>query len=167
MHPVVLAVTAGIFVVVGYHDVRTRRIPNELSLAIAGLGLARIALAADMADAGYSLAAAAMIFAVTFALFRYGAFGGGDAKIIPATALLIGYRELLDFLFLMSLCGAALALATIATEKLGAPVKRLCLTRHVSLIAETKGKRAPAKGSTVPYGVAVAAAGVLTLLAAR
>jgi len=81
--------------------------------------------------------------------------------------LLIGYRELLDFLFLMSLCGAALALATIATEKLGAPVKRLCRTRHVSLIAETKGKRAPAKGSTVPYGVAVAAAGVLTLLAAR
>ena len=118
MHSAVLAVAVGILVIVAYEDVRTRRIPNSLSLAIAALGLARIALAAEVLDAGYTLAAAIIIFAITFALFQRGGIGGGDAKILPATALLIGHRELLGFFFLMSLCGGALALATLATERL-------------------------------------------------
>ena len=112
MHSAILAVAVGILVIVAYEDVRTRRIPNALSLAIAALGLARIALAAEVIDAGYTHAAAIIIFAITFALFQRGGIGGGDAKILPATALLIGHRELLSFLFLMSLCGGVLALAT-------------------------------------------------------
>jgi prepilin peptidase CpaA len=97
MHSAVLAVAVGILVIVAYEDVRTRRIPNALSLATATLGLARIALAADVIDVGYTLAAAIIIFTITFALFQRGAIGGGDAKILPATVLLVGYKE----------CGAA------------------------------------------------------------
>ena len=82
------------------------------------LGLARIAFAAEVIDSGYTLAAAIIIFAITFALFQRDGIGGGDAKILPATALLIGHRALLSFLFLMSLCGGVLALATLAAERL-------------------------------------------------
>jgi prepilin peptidase CpaA len=106
-------------------------------------------------------------FAGTFAMFRCGAIGGGDAKMIPATALLIGYRDLLDFLFLMSLCGGALALATIAVENLGWPLKRLWQVADLPTSAETDRVRIPPKGSTVPYGFAVAAAGVITLITAK
>jgi Flp pilus assembly protein protease CpaA len=63
MHSAVLTVAVVIFIVVAYQDVRTRRIPNALSLTIGALGLARIALAAEVMDAGYTLAAAAIIFA--------------------------------------------------------------------------------------------------------
>jgi prepilin peptidase CpaA len=167
MHSAVLAVAAVIFVVVAYQDVRTRRIPNALSLAIAALGLARIALTAEVMDAGYTLAAAAIIFAITLPLFQRGVIGGGDAKILPATALLIGHQELLGFLFLMSLCGGALALATLAAERLDLSFGRFRRGAHVSSTGESEGGRLAPKRSTVPYGVAVATAGVITLIAAR
>ncbi len=167
MHSTVLAVAVGILVIVAYEDVRTRRIPNALSLATAGLGLARIALAAEVIDAGSTLAAAIIVFAITFALFQRGAIGGGDAKILPATVLLIGYRELLGFLFLMSLCGGVLALATLAAERLDRSFRRLPRGAHVSSTGQSDRGRVASKRSTVPYGVAVATAGVITLIAAR
>jgi prepilin peptidase CpaA len=167
MHSAILAVAVGILVIVAYEDVRTRRIPNALSLAIAALGLARIALAAEVIDAGYTLAAAIIIFAITFALFQRGGIGGGDAKILPATALLIGHRELLSFLFLMSLCGGVLALATLAVERLDLSFGHFRREAHVSSTGQSDRGRVAPKGSTVPYGVAVAAAGVITLIAAR
>lgn len=167
MHSAVLAAAVVIFVIVAYQDVRTRRIPNALSLAIAALGLARVALAAEVIEAGYTLAAAAIIFAITLALFQRGAIGGGDAKILPAAALLVGYQELLGFLFLMSLCGGALALATLAAERLDLSFGGFRRGPQVSSTAQSEGGRLAPKGSTVPYGVAVATAGVMTLIAAR
>jgi prepilin peptidase CpaA len=167
MHSIVLAVAVGILVIVAYKDVRTRRIPNALSLATAALGLARVAFTAEVIDAGFTLAAAIIIFTITFALFQRGAIGGGDAKILPAAALLIGYRELLGFLFLMSLCGGVLAFATVATERLDLSLRRFRRGPYVSSPGQSDRDRAPSKRSTVPYGVAVATAGVITLIAAR
>ena len=120
-----------------------------------------------MLDPGYTLATAVIIFAITLALFQRGAIGGGDAKILPATALLIGYRELLGFLFLMSLCGGLLALATLAAEKLDLSFKRFRREPYVSSTGQSDRGRGASKRSTVPYGVAVATAGVITLIAAR
>ena len=167
MHSAVLAIAVGVLVIVAYEDARARRIPNALSFATAALGLARIALAAQVIDAGYTLASAIIILAITFALFQRGAIGGGDAKILPATVLLIGYRELFGFLFWMSLCGGALALATLAVERLDLSFRRLPRTAHVSPTGQGDRGRLASKGSTVPYGVAVATAGVITLIAAR
>ena len=167
MHSAVLAVAVGILVIVAYEDVRTRRIPNALSLSIAALGLARIALAAEVLDASYTLAAAIIIFAITFALFQRGAIGGGDAKILTAAALLIGYRELLSFLFLMSLCGGALALAILAAERLDLSLGRFRRGAHVSSTGQSEGGRSAPEASTVPYGLAVATAGVITLMTAK
>src|SRR5260370_10329886 len=140
---------------------------NALSITIATLGLIRIALADEAVAGWYTLAAATVTFAGTFAMFRFGAIGGGDAKMIPATALLIGYRDLLDFLFLMSLCGGALPLATIAMEKLEWPVSGVWRPADLPTSAETDRVRVPPKASTVPYGFAVAAAGVITLITAK
>ena len=168
MHSAVVAVAVGVLVIVAYEDVRRRRIPNALSLATAALGLVRVAFAAEVSEAGYTLAAAVIIFTITFALFQRGAIGGGDAKILPATALLIGYRELLGFLFLMSLCGGVLALATLAAERLDLFLRRFRQEAYVSSsTGQSDGGRVSSKRSTVPYGVAVAIAGVITLIAAR
>jgi Flp pilus assembly protein protease CpaA len=100
-------------------------------------------------------------------MFRCGTIGGGDAKMIPATALVIGYRELIDFLFLMSLCSGALALLTIAMENLKSQLKRLWQRADMPKSAETDRVRVTAKASTVPYGFAGAAAGVITVLTAK
>jgi prepilin peptidase CpaA len=167
MHSAFLVIAVGVLAIIGYHDVRTRRIPNALSVTIAALALARIALAEDAVIGWYTLGAATVIFAGTFAMFRCGIIGGGDAKMIPATALLIGYRDLFDFLFLMSLCGGALALATIAVENLEWPFKRFWRRARIPANAHTDQARVPPTASTVPYGFAVATAGVITLMTAK
>jgi prepilin peptidase CpaA len=167
MHPAFVIVAVSVLAIIAYNDVRTRRIPNALSLTIATLGLTRVAFAANVIDARCTLAAAVIIFIITFALFQRGAIGGGDAKILPATVLLIGYRELLGFLFLMSLCGGVLALATQTAERLDLPFRRFRRGAYVSATGQGDRGRAASKGSTVPYGVAVATAGVITLIAAR
>jgi prepilin peptidase CpaA len=167
MHSTVLAAAVGILFIVAYEDVRTRRIPNALFLATAALGLIRIAFAAELIDAGYTLAAAITIFIITFALFQPGAIGGGDAKIRYATALLIGYRELLGFLFLMGLCDGVLALATLAADRLDLRLRHFRREAYVSLTGQSDQDRVASKRSIVPYGVAVAIAGVITLIPAR
>jgi prepilin peptidase CpaA len=153
----VLIVAMGLLAIVAYGDMRTRRIPNVLSLAVAILGLLRIILGHDPIANGQTLAAGAAVFVAAFLLFWYGAIGGGDAKLAAATALLVGYHDLFSFLFLMSVCGGALALAMLARDTLRLWLWLLSSTEAAGHIA------APAR-PTVPYGVAIAAAGVVTLI---
>ena len=151
---IVVAVAIGMFITIAYGDVRTRRIPNALAAAIAILGLARMLLAHDPVAAGHTLVASAAVFAVTFLLFWRGAFGGGDAKLISATIMLIGFHDMVDFLLLMSLCGGVLALAIITRDR---------LRRH-SARGTIAGCSGPPMRPTVPYGVAVAGAAVVMLI---
>ena len=67
----------------------------------------------------------------------------------------------------MSLCGGVLALATLAGERLDMSFGQFRRGAHVSSTGQSDRGQAASKGSTVPYGVAVAAAGVITLIAAR
>jgi len=190
LQTVVLFLGIGIFAVVAYGDVRTRRIPNEFAIAIGVLGLARMILASDLIAALYTIAAGAAVFAVAFLLFWRGVFGGGDAKLLTAAVLLVGYRELADFLLVMGFCGVLVALAVVAREKLGALLQRIPLLLSVCgaplrlAVATQEGLDhwlwfvvRPAAGASggeteigtparpsVPYGVAIAAAGVLTLV---
>jgi len=160
----VLVVAIGILSIVAYGDVRTRRIPNVLTGVIAMLGLMRMPLLHDPVAAGYTLAASTAVIAAAFLLFWRGIIGGGDAKLVAAMALLIGYHDLFSFLFLMSLCGGALALAILARDKLRP--RFWCLSRpsRMQYATQAAGCVAAAAPSTVPYGVAIAAAGVITLI---
>jgi prepilin peptidase CpaA len=190
LHRIILLIGMGIFAIVAYGDMRTRRIPNELTIAIAILGLARMILAGDPGAALYTLAAGVAVFVIAFLLFLRGLFGGGDAKLLAATTLLIGYQELFDFLLAMSLCGALLALGVLVQNHLGRWLERLPLlmswcgiplrltvrarakldrwVRHLpnpgTSSANGVEHQATAVRPSVPYGVAIAAAGVLILV---
>jgi len=165
MQPAVLVIASAVLGVIAYGDLRTGRIPNAWCIAIAALGLIRIILTDDAASAGYTLAVTAATFSVTFLLFWYGAIGGGDAKLITAMTLLIGHQNLLTFFFLMSLCGGVLGLAKLARDKLGLPLARLRFASNGRWLRE--GVPPAPVTSTVPYGLAIAAAGVITLITAK
>lgn len=123
MHTAILLLGIAVFAVIAYRDVCTRRIPNEFSIAVAVLGLAQVILAGDLHMALYTIAAAAAVFVVSFAMFWLGWIGGGDAKLLSASALLVGYHDLFSFLMMMGLCGGLLALAVIVTGRFGAPLR--------------------------------------------
>jgi prepilin peptidase CpaA len=151
---VVLLLGICIFAAVAYGDIRTRRIPNELIVAILALASCRIALAGDPSAALYTLAASVALFVATFLLFWRGLLGGGDVKLIVATGFLIGYHDFFQFLFVMSVCGALVALAVLARNRLGP---------HPEIAPALEHRETSAR-LTIPYGVAIAAAGIVTLV---
>ena len=143
-----------IFAAVAYSDIRTRQIPNELVIGILALAAFRIALSGDPSAAIYTLAASTALFVATFLLFWRGLLGGGDVKLMVATGFLIGYHDLFQFLFVMSVSGALVALAVLARNKFRVSPASAPPVEHPE----------PPARLTVPYGVAIAAAGIVTLL---
>ena len=154
MHLIVLIVGICIFAVVAFGDIRTRRIPNEMIVAILVLAAFRIAIDGDPRAGLFTLAASAALFVSTFLLFWRGLLGGGDVKLIGATALLVGYHNLFEFLFVMSVSGALMAVAVLARDRLG---------RRQAAAPAVEDQEISAL-LTVPYGVAIAAAGIVSLL---
>jgi prepilin peptidase CpaA len=161
MQTLIMLLGIGVFAVVAYGDVRTRRIPNELAAAVGALGLARMSLAGDPGAALCTVAASAAVFMTAFLLFRRGLVGGGDVKLLTAASLLVGYDQLLGFLFVMGLCGGLVALAVLAADKLGRWRRPVM---PATAIPQPRERRETAGRPSVPYGVAIAAAGVLILV---
>jgi prepilin peptidase CpaA len=166
MHSAILIIALGILAVIAHGDVQTRRIPNAFCIIIAALGLARIILDRNELAASYTFATAALTFGATFLLFFRGVIGGGDAKLVTAMSLLVGHQGMLCFLFLMSACGGALAIATVCRDMLGRGPRYTWSPANRELLQTTPSAGASEK-STVPYGVAIAAAGAITLMITR
>jgi prepilin peptidase CpaA len=153
VHAIILFVGVCLFAAIAYGDIRTRRIPNAFIVAILSLAAVRIALAGDPLAGLYTLGASSALFVATFLLFWRGLLGGGDVKLIGATGLLVGYHNLFEFLFVMSVSGALIAVAVLARSRLG---------RHRAALApDYQEGRA---FLTVPYGAAIAVAGIVSLL---
>jgi len=139
--------------VAAYTDIKTFRIPNALVVAIAALGILRLVLLGNPITATYAVGAALLVFFVGCVLFRYRIVGGGDVKLLTATIPLIWYRDLFNFLALMSIIGALLAVVVVLVHNY------LPLVSGPRLAARLPKGRLP-----VPYGVAISFAGIVTLL---
>jgi prepilin peptidase CpaA len=164
--PVIEAAIVALFVgfagVAAWCDLSTLRIPNRLSLAIVLLFPAHLAASGSVTEAVPAMAVAAAVFLGGWALFSFRLIGGGDVKLAAAVALWAGPPLVGQFLMLTLLLGGGLALLMIG----GA--------RHVVAYAcDVVGAftiRDVLLGRSIPYGVAIAGAGVLTVgvpLAAR
>jgi len=135
-------------------DLRWRIIPNPLPAALA-VGGAVAAGAAGWPAGAWSALAAALVFAGGAALFAAGAMGGGDVKLAAALTLWLPAQAAPIFLLLMSLAGAALAVAVLA----------LSLAAALLRGARPAAAWRTAVSNPAPYGVAIAAGGAAVLLA--
>jgi prepilin peptidase CpaA len=133
-------------------DLTTMTIPNKISLVlvIAFLALAP-ATGMGWQDIGLHLAAAAIVLAVSFTFFALGWIGGGDAKFCAAVALWVGWGSLLEYLLMATLLGGALTLIILSYRRAVLPA---FVTRQPWLL------RLHDEKVGVPYGVALAAAGL-------
>jgi prepilin peptidase CpaA len=99
----------------------------------------------------WAILVAAAVFAAGLLLFTTGRFGGGDVKLLTATALWAGPKLILPFLFAMSITGGVLALIVWVVHWVRS--HRLATTSgHLSLT--TAEYAVPTR---LPYGVAIAA----------
>ena len=102
----------GLFAASVVCDLRSRRIPNAIPLALLGL----FALYAAAGEAGppgavrVHLAIGAALLAAGFVLYLSGRFGAGDSKLIAVAGLWIGPTDLSVFLLGLAACAFALSL---------------------------------------------------------
>lgn len=128
--------------VAAFTDLRRRQIDNRLNAAIAlGAPLFWYAIGLTLPDIGWQLALALGSFVVLAGLFAIGAMGGGDVKLLVALALWVRPDWFLQLILIMALLGGLLTILFGAWH----------VTRR------RKDRLA------IPYGVAIAAAGLWVL----
>ena len=134
-------------------DLLTMRISNRLVLLlVAAFGVAAVAAGMPLPQIGMHAAGALLVLCVAFAFFAFGWIGGGDAKLAAATALWIGFDGLLVYLVYAALLGGALTLAILFARRLALPVA-LVGVRWIGRLHDSK--------TGIPYGIALAAAGII------
>ena len=142
---------AGLLLAAGLEDVRRREIANAKNAAIALLAplwwwANHLALWPDVA---LQLAIAAAVFALFVGAFAAGWMGGGDVKMIGALALWLPLGGLTQMLMVMSIAGGAVTCAMMMEAR----------WRR----ADAGDAASPPAPIEVPYGVAIAIAGLLVL----
>jgi prepilin peptidase CpaA len=134
-------------------DLLTMTISNRISLIlVAGFFALALASGTGMADVLSHLGAAFLVLAVTFGFFLRGWIGGGDAKLAAASALWLGFENLMNYLVYASLFGGALTLMIIQFRLMSLPAP---LARQEWI------QRLHDKDSGVPYGIALAIAALV------
>lgn len=135
-------------------DVQERLIANRFAVLILPLAMLHHGTIADSLSQWLSLicgalsVAAAIIFA-GFLLWRLGGLGGGDVKLLAASALFVGVDGAITLLVGTVLAGGVLALAYL--------VGLMLLPTVTTLTANLGSARGAGCRRSIPYGVAIAA----------
>jgi prepilin peptidase CpaA len=134
-------------------DLVSMTISNRLSLALA-LSFFAVAFLIGMplADIGRHVLASLLVLVVAFFCFARGWIGGGDAKLAAATALWLGFVHLMDYLLIASFAGGILTLALLYVRKMPLP-ELLARQEWIARLHHPK--------TGIPYGIALAAAGLI------
>lgn len=138
-------------------DLAAYRIPNWLTAAVA-LGFLPWATLAGPPDGWpWHFAVGAAALAAGMGLFALGWLGGGDAKLLAATSLWMGLSQIAAYLMLVALIGGLFSLIVLAARYAAAHGRRP--------VAGAGGRRPRllTHGEPVPYGVAVAGAGLVVV----
>ncbi len=149
-----LTAFAALLVLAAVSDLLTMKIPNLIPLLIlAVFPIAALAAGFDMALVGWHLLAGIGVLAICFGMFALGWIGGGDAKLAATSALWIGpFMPLLDWAVTAAVLGGVLTLVLLTARAAPLPV----VLANQGWIA-----RLHDRNGGVPYGVALAAAGLL------
>lgn len=136
-----------------FSDLFTMTISNFVSLALIVIFFAlALALAMPIQEIGVHAAAGALVLLITFFMFARGWIGGGDAKLAAATALWVGFDHLADYSLYAAALGGVLTLFILALRRYPLPPV---------LLAQTWLARLHQKDNGVPYGIALAVAGLM------
>ncbi|MDB5460972.1 MAG: hypothetical protein JWO72_2713 [Caulobacteraceae bacterium] len=127
-------------------DLRRRRIPNVVVLALVGLFVMTAAAFPAHVDLKSSLVAALVALSVSGLLYTFGMVGAGDSKLFTAIALFTGLHRLWSFSLLTAFLGGILAVVYLAFAG---------RRRAIPMRERT----------SIPYGVSIALAGIIVRFA--
>ena len=133
-------------------DLLTMTIPNKISLALAAAFLVVAPLThLPLNDIGTHVATGLGVLVAGFVLFARGYVGGGDVKLLAATALWLGFDSLGEYIFVVCLFGGLLSVVVLMLRRLPdafVPGPPWLVRLH-------------SKDSGVPYGLAIGAGALM------
>ncbi len=141
----------------GLHDFAFRTVPNSFCLALLILGLI---LRIFDGHIGYSMLAGGLVLAVTAGFWRLGWMGGGDVKLLTASAVFVQPALVLTLIMGTAVSGGLLALFYLVAGRLvprPAPIRPRGMLRRVARCELWRLRRR----GPLPYAAAIAAGGVL------
>ena len=136
-----------------FSDLFTMTISNIVSavLIISFFALA-ILFGLPGEEIGLHVACGFCVLVLTFVFFTRGWVGGGDAKLASSTALWLGFDHLLDYGLYAALMGGVLTVAILILRRW--PLPSFLRAREWIV-------RLHDRGNGVPYGIALALAGLI------
>lgn len=152
----ILAIFPICMVFATFYDIFTMTIPNRITLVL----LVSYAVLAPLAGLGWetmlwSAGLAFIILAIGFTLFSMGVMGGGDAKLLAASALWFGTAATGEYLIYASMLGGFLTLGILIMRNTLLPARLLQIDWVMRLYDKKEG---------VPYGAALGPAALIVFI---
>jgi len=134
-------------------DLFTMTIPNRVSLLLIGVYFALVLyLRVPVETVALHASAGAGMLLITFGMYYFRWIGGGDAKLAAASALWLGWGLLPQYGVVASLAGGVVTLLILELRRHDLP-QRIMSIEFVARLADKNGG--------VPYGIALAVAGLI------
>lgn len=144
LHRVAPWAFAGLLISAAVSDATSYIIPNGINAAVALLFPVYAFTGPISGDFLGSIIVAVVVLVVAGGLFAANLMGGGDVKLMAATALWAGTTEVLTFVLLTAIAGGALSLLVLLKLRIAAATGRMVAT----------------DSRRVPYGLAIAFGGL-------
>lgn len=145
-HLAASAIFALLIAVGAVMDLRLRRIPNWVGVALLVTGLGFAAYTSGWSEIGSHALHALAALVVGMAIYAIKFWGGGDAKFYSGIAAWFALAEAIRLLVLVALCGALLAVAWWIRAK-------------IRFSSDAQGPL------TLPYGIAIAGGAAAAMFA--
>ena len=145
-------------------DLRTRRVPNALTISLAAAGLAVAAAGIGRVSLAGSLAGLAIGVALMLPGHLFGATGAGDVKLFGASGALLGPAAIVAAFIYTAIAGGALAIVVA----LGRGRLRRTLGGTARLVATGAANAAAIEAATennrFPYAPAIAVGAIVAAI---
>ncbi len=149
----ILSVFPLMVVMAGISDFFTLKIPNWLNAVIAVSVVPFVILAGMPLEIfAWHIIAGLVTFVVGFILFSINIIGGGDAKMLAACAVWVGWDVLMEFAVVTVFAGAVLVIAIKVW---------VFFANRKDIKGMDWAKNFLSKKPQLPYGIAIAAGGVI------
>jgi prepilin peptidase CpaA len=145
-------------------DIRTRRIPNELTVALTGVGVALAATGVSGVSLWGSIAGFAIGLALMIPGHLLGATGAGDVKLMASVGAVVGPSTVVTAFLFTAIAGGVLAIVVAKRRgRLAATIAGTGRLIATSADAHEQIRSAP-QAHRFAYGPAIAIGSVLAAL---
>ncbi len=140
--------------VAAFSDLFTMTIPNRVSVILLASFIIVAPLAGlSLVEIGWHLLAGLCVFAVVFVLFALNTMGGGDAKVLTASAVWFGFNDSqIVYMGNVAVIGGALTILILLIRSQRNLITAIGLPIPRTLLQEKK----------IPYGIAIGIGGFVS-----